>query len=95
MNDESRTGADGRRNRGKDMTTEVAERDENERKRTGPVTFFKEVRAEGRKVTWATRQETTVSTIFVLIMVIAAALFFFTVDTILRTAVSFILSLAS
>jgi preprotein translocase subunit SecE len=30
--------------------SDVAEREEKERKRTGPLTFMREVRAEGRKV---------------------------------------------
>jgi preprotein translocase subunit SecE len=82
--------------RGDDMTTEVAERDdhEQERKRSGPFTFWKEVRAEGRKVTWATRNETLVSTIMVVIMVIMAAIFFFFVDTVIAFAVRFIVGLA-
>ena len=49
--------------------------------------------AEARKVTWATRQEVTVSTIMVLIFGIAAALFFFLVDTILRFLVGVLLQL--
>jgi preprotein translocase subunit SecE len=76
------------------MTSEVAERDEGERKRVGPITFLKEVRAEARKVTWASRQETTVSTIMVFIMVLLAAVFFALVDTVLRGAVGLILNLA-
>ena len=50
----------------------------------GPFRFWGEVRAEGRKVTWATRQEVTVSTIMVLMMGVAAAIFFFLVDTCCR-----------
>jgi preprotein translocase subunit SecE len=77
------------------MTTEVAERDEqdNERRRSGPFTFWKEVRAEGRKVTWATRSETLVSTIMVVIMVIMAAVFFFAVDTAIHFLISLLLGL--
>jgi preprotein translocase subunit SecE len=62
------------------------------RKGGGPFRFFGEVRAEGRKVTWATRQEVTVSTIMVLIFGITAAIFFFIVDTLLRTFMQFVLS---
>jgi preprotein translocase subunit SecE len=62
------------------------------RKGGGPFKFFGEVRAEGRKVTWATRQEVTVSTIMVLIFGITAAIFFFIVDTLLRTFMQFVLS---
>ena len=67
--------------------SEVAEREEQERKRTGPLTFMREVRAEGRKVTWATRGEVITSTVMVLILSVAAAVFFFIVDMILGGAV--------
>ncbi|MAK60892.1 MAG: preprotein translocase subunit SecE [Ponticaulis sp.] len=50
--------------------------------RTGPFTFFKQVRAEGGKVTWTTRQETIAATIMVLIMVVIAATFLFLVDVV-------------
>ena len=73
--------------------SDVAEREEKERKRTGPLTFMREVRAEGRKVTWATRQEVTVSTIMVLVLSVAAALFFFLVDFVIRHGIAFILGL--
>ena len=74
------------------MTMDTADEEE-PRRRGGPFRFWGEVRAEARKVTWATRQEVTVSTIMVLIFGIAAALFFFFVDTILRFVVSLILQL--
>jgi preprotein translocase subunit SecE len=78
------------------MTTEVAERDEQERKRRiGPFTFAKEVRAEARKVTWTSRQETLIYTIFVLVLVVIAAAFFFVTDTAIHFVVSLILKLAS
>jgi preprotein translocase subunit SecE len=44
--------------------------------KTGPIEFLKQVRSEAKKVTWPTRQETTVSTIAVFIMVFVASLFF-------------------
>ncbi len=50
--------------------------------RTGPLTFFRQVRAEGNKVTWTTLQETRAATIMVLIMVVIAAAFLFAIDTI-------------
>jgi preprotein translocase subunit SecE len=62
------------------------------RKGGGPFRFFGEVRAEARKVTWATRQEVIVSTIMVLIFGVVAAIFFFLVDTLLRLFMQFILS---
>ncbi len=63
------------------------------RRRGGPFRFWGEVRAEARKVTWATRQEVIVSTIMVLIMAVAASIFFFFVDWILRTLVQLILGI--
>ncbi len=78
------------------MTTEIAERDENEqeqRRRTGPVAFFKEVRAEGRKIAWASRNETFISTIMVVIMVIVMAIFFFLTDSLIHAFVGFLLGL--
>ena len=64
------------------------------RRKGGPIEFFREVRAEGRKVTWATRQEVTVSTIMVLIMGAAAAVFFFLVDSVMRVFIGFVLNLS-
>ena len=75
------------------MTMDTADQDTEPRRRGGPFRFFGEVRAEARKVTWATRQEVTVSTIMVLMMGVAAALFFFLVDTLLRIIITFILNL--
>lgn len=78
------------------MTSETADRGDNEPKpRTGPFTFLREVRAEGRKVTWATRQEVTVSVIMVIIMVMLAAVFFFAVDSLTSMGVRFILGINS
>jgi preprotein translocase subunit SecE len=76
------------------MTTETAERGELEpKRRSGPLSFLREVRAESRKITWATRQEVTVSTILVLIMVCIAALFFFVTDWTIGNLVRLILGL--
>jgi preprotein translocase subunit SecE len=60
-------------------------------KAKNPFEFFRQVRQEGSRVTWATRQEVTVSTIMVMIMVVAAALFFFLVDSLIRVGIGFIL----
>jgi preprotein translocase subunit SecE len=62
-------------------------------KKIGPVQFFKEVRSEVRKISWASRNETLISTVFVFIMVVVAALFFFAVDAILRAGVGAILNI--
>ena len=42
--------------------------------------FVREVRAEGRKITWPSRRETWITSIMVFIMVIIAAVFFALVD---------------
>ena len=52
------------------------------KKRVGPITFFGQVRAEARKVTWTSRNETITATIMVVIMVVVAALFFYLADAI-------------
>ena len=76
------------------MTMDTADQEsEPRRKGGGPFRFFGEVRAEGRKVTWATRQEVTVSTIMVVIMGVAASIFFFLIDSLLRLIVTFLLNI--
>lgn len=61
--------------------------DEPKKKKTNPLEFFQQVRNEGSKVTWTSRNETMVSTIMVLIMVAIMAVFFFAVDQGLRYGV--------
>ena len=63
------------------------------KKRTNPVQFFREVRAEARKITWPSRRETWITTVMVLIMVVITALFFFLVDLGLSFGVTQILKL--
>jgi preprotein translocase subunit SecE len=65
------------------------------KKGTNPFKFLQEVRQEGRKVTWTSRNETLVSTIMVVIMAIIAAVFFFAVDSAIGWAVGFLLSLGA
>lgn len=65
---------------------------EEPRRRGGPFRFWGEVRSEARKVTWATRQEVTVSTIMVLIFGAVAAVFFFLVDSLLRFLIGLLLN---
>jgi preprotein translocase subunit SecE len=55
--------------------------------KSNPLEFLREVREEGRKITWPTRRELVVSTVMVLIMVVAASLFFLGVDAILKWVV--------
>jgi len=65
------------------------------KRRTSPAQFFREVRAEGRKVTWTSRKETWITSVMVLIMVVTASIFLFVVDLILRFGVGAILRLGS
>ena len=58
-----------------------------------PVQFFREVRAEWRKVTWPTRRETWITTVMVMIMVVITSIFFLVVDTGLSIGVTQILKL--
>jgi preprotein translocase subunit SecE len=60
-----------------------------------PFKFLQEVRAEGQKVTWPTRKETTITTIMVFVMVFVASIFFLLADQVMRIAVSFLLGINS
>lgn len=62
---------------------------------TSPIEFLRQVRSEVAKVTWPTRNETVITTIMVLIMVILTAIFFFLADQVLSRAVSFVLGLGA
>ena len=59
-----------------------------------PGEFVRQVQAEGRKVIWPSRKETTTTAIFVGIMMIVLALFFLGIDTVFGKTVQFLLSLA-
>ena len=61
--------------------------------RTNPFEFIQQVRAEVSKVTWPTRRETIITTIMVLIMSFAAAMFFLGVDWVLGMVVQLILGM--
>ncbi|MEC9345743.1 MAG: preprotein translocase subunit SecE [Pseudomonadota bacterium] len=63
------------------------------KKRTSPVAFLRQVRAEARKVTWPTRKETGITTAMVFVMVTIAAIFFLLVDLIIQTGIGFILDI--
>ncbi len=74
------------------MSMETADQEE-PRRGGGPFKFFGEVRAEARKVSWATVSEVRVSTIMVIIMALMAAVFFFLVDTVAGNVIRWILSI--
>jgi preprotein translocase subunit SecE len=48
--------------------------------KVSPAQFMREVRAEGRKITWPSRKETWITSVFVGIFVLIAAVFFSVVD---------------
>jgi preprotein translocase subunit SecE len=61
--------------------------------RPSVLEFLAQVRQEVSKVTWPTRQETTVSTIAVFVMLALAAVFFMIVDMILGWTITAIMNL--
>ena len=61
--------------------------------RTNPFEFLQQVRTEVSKVTWPTRRETLITTAMVMLMSVAAALFFLAVDWVLSTIVTFVLGM--
>ncbi len=58
------------------------------KKKTNPVQFFREVRAEARKITWTSRKETWITSVMVFIMVSLAVVFFALVDLVVGWGVS-------
>jgi preprotein translocase subunit SecE len=63
--------------------------------KVSPFKFLQEVRAEGQKVTWPTRKETTVTTMMVFVMVFVASIFFLLADQVMRFGVSLLLGISS
>ncbi len=60
-------------------------------KKTSPFEFFRQVKAETKKVTWPTRQETLISTVMVFIMVTIVAIFLFFTDQIVSYLIRLLL----
>ena len=60
-----------------------------------PAAFVNEVRAEARKITWTSRQETWITSVMVFIMVLLTAFFFVVVDTVLGHGMQALLKLAT
>jgi preprotein translocase subunit SecE len=56
-----------------------------------PFQFLQEVRSEAKKIVWPTRRETMITTGLVILMVLAASLFFVVVDWVLRMGVGLML----
>ena len=61
--------------------------------KTSPGEFIRQVRDEGSKVVWPTRQETIRTAIFVGIMMVIMALFFLGVDSVFGAVVQWLLTL--
>jgi preprotein translocase subunit SecE len=59
--------------------------------RTNPFEFLQQVRTEVAKVTWPTRRETVITTVMVLAMSVAVALFFLAADWVLSSLVTLVL----
>lgn len=57
-----------------------------------PVVYFRQVKAEMKKVTWPTRKETTVSAVAVFVMVLISSVFLFFADQVIALLVHLILS---
>jgi preprotein translocase subunit SecE len=60
-----------------------------------PVVFAREVRAEARKISWTSRQETWITSVMVFIMVLLTAVFFVVVDTLLGHGMQLLLKFAA
>ena len=61
------------------------------KKKTSIPQFIREVRAEARKITWTSRKETWITSVMVAIMVLLAAVFFWIVNMILQSAITWLL----
>ena len=60
--------------------------------KVSPGEFIRQVRVETGKVHWPTRKETIATTIMVIIMTGALAMFFFGVDAVFSKTVQYLLS---
>jgi preprotein translocase subunit SecE len=55
--------------------------------------FVREVRAEGRKITWPSRNETWITSVMVGIMILITVAFFFAVDLVMSSLVGYIIKI--
>jgi preprotein translocase subunit SecE len=65
------------------------------KKRTTPMQFWNEVRAEARKITWTSWKETWITSVMVGIMILITAVFFLAVDGVLNFLIQQLLKLAA
>jgi preprotein translocase subunit SecE len=61
--------------------------------RANPFQFIQQVRSEVGKVVWPTRREVVLTTIMVFIMAALTSAFFFLVDVLIRSGLTFILTM--
>jgi preprotein translocase subunit SecE len=57
--------------------------------------FFREVRVEGRKITWPSRKETWITSVMVCLMILITIGFFFVVDLVTGWVVGHLIKLGS
>lgn len=69
--------------------------DQDKKKSVGPITFARQVEAEGRKVTWTSTPETIQATIMVVVMSIIVALFLFLSDQLIAMVIRWITGLGA
>jgi preprotein translocase subunit SecE len=55
--------------------------------------FFGEVRTESRKVAWPSRRETLMTTLFVFVFALVAAIYFMLVDNVVYRLIQFLIHL--
>jgi len=64
-----------------------------EAKKIDPAEFLRETRREIAKVTWPARRETIMTTAIIILMALAAGIFFFGVDSLLGFVITRILGM--
>ena len=69
--------------------------DKDKKKSVGPITFARQVEAEGRKVTWTSTPETIQATIMVVVMSIIVAMFLFLSDQFIAWVIRLLTGLGS
>lgn len=60
---------------------------------TNPLQFIQQVRAEVAKVVWPTRREVMLTTVMVFILAAVTAIFFATVDVLIRGGLQYVLNM--
>jgi preprotein translocase subunit SecE len=63
--------------------------------RFNPIAFLQQVRSETAKVVWPSRRETAISTGMVVVMAIAASIFFLVTDLVMSRGVALLLGIGS